>query len=966
MQQGVNVVKASAGSGKTHRLTHDYINLLLSGDENGYKHILAVTFTNKATDEMKSRVIRGLYEISEEGTERSKEAGRRLRRLLHDYSCFSVSTIDKFFQTVMRSFAREIGQYASYRVELDTGAVLDQVVDLLLDSIEDREHENLRKWLRDYSFDLVERGDGWDISRPLKEMAEQFLDESFLIKAREAGQGRELMGDKASLKAFLNHLEGIVKSFEDEAAAIGKDGLKLLSDNNVAPDSLYHKARGAAMIFKKWASQNIETKCPTDGYIDGAIRDFKQDPSALEAIFNRVKTHLGTPLKLCNTARLVRNNIYLLGIYNDLQRILDEYLKENNVVLLQLSTDMLSRIIAEDDAPFIYEKIGSRYEHLMLDEAQDTSLMQWNNFRPLFRNSQSSGAYSLVVGDIKQSIYRWRGSDWRLMSDYLSRDLSDGLMSWHQLDENWRSGAAIVNFNNSVFLNVAGTLAQDPDRCRIAEKVKEIYSDCRQSLPDRRKHDPEGYVRLEFISKDECDSGSWRDEALRRMIADLGELLAEGYDYKDITVLVRTNREGAFVAAALMDSGVSVLTEDSLLIGSSPCISKLMSLLSWLVNPDDPVSGLQVREFKDSLPENKATSLYETCEQMLGSGMLSHKEEDLPFINAFLDAVLAFQEKYGSSLRAFVKWWEDTGRKKSICAPDGQNAVRVMTVHKAKGLSLDAVIIPFCKEEFRPSNLHQNVIWCHCPEQLGASLLIPLKSSSKLQSSLFEKEYEEERCLKHIDVVNIWYVAFTRSKSRLFVYAPLPFRPKDGFKPSSMENVLYMQFENKLVNGRFESGRRQAFVRKTDASALVDDPQPAFCTASMGEGRLRLSLRGDNYFAQDKSARREGVERHEEMARVVVSAEYEALSGGRHWFDGSYDVMNEASIVDAVGEIQRPDRVLISKDGSKVVVIDYKFGQPHSGHNAQVRRYVSLMREMGYPETEGWLWYISTGEIVRV
>ena len=965
MQQGVSVVKASAGSGKTYRLTQDYIDLLLSGDSLRYKHILAVTFTNKATDEMKSRVIEELDKLSRSDDRRAPLAAERLRRILHDYTCFSVSTIDKFFQTVMRSFAREIGQYASYRVELDSEAVLDQVVDQLLDSIEDPAHEALLNWLKDYSFDQVEQGDGWNIVRPLKVMAKQFLDESFLLQVRKAGHGTDVLGDKAALKSFLRKLDSLIAAFEKEAVAIGKEGLRLLASHGFGPDTLHYGQNGPTMIFSKWATRVFEEKMQSEKRIQGALDKFP-DPAALEQMFEQVRRHLDEPLRLRNTARLIRKNLYLLGIYSDLQRTLDDYLRENNVVLLQLSTDLLSRIIAEDDTPFVYEKIGNRYEHLMLDEAQDTSLMQWNNFRPLFRNSQASGGCNLVVGDIKQSIYRWRGSDWRLMRDYLDRDLSNGALHHEDLDENWRSGKALIDFNNDFFSQIGTVLARDADRTRIAHEVSQIYADCRQERPDEHKDDPLGYVRLSFLKAEEDQT--WQEIALARMIGDIRNLLIEGYDYKDITVLVRKNKDGAKAAAALIEAGISVLTEDSLLIGSSPCIAKLMSLLGWLVDPDDPVAELQSRGLRDELPELKTASLYETCEQLLGCGILPHSEQDLPFINAFLDAVLAFQEKYGSSLRAFVKWWEDAGRKKSICAPDGQNAVRVMTIHKAKGLSIDAVIIPFCAEPFTPKR--QTTIWCQCPPALDGPALIPLKASPALNNSFFEEPYEEERTFEHIDVINTWYVAFTRARTRLLIYAPLPKPPSKGkdYTPSSIENALFIHFQKALdpQHQCFETGIRDPFVRKAETSSLIDDPQPAFAASIAQDERLRLSLHGDDYFAQEKSARRLGIEQHSEMARVEADPELEQRSGGRHWFDGTYRVMNEASIVDASGEIRRPDRVLIAPDGSRVIVIDYKFGQPLDGHKYQVRAYVRLLKEMGYPSVEGWLWYVSSGEIVRV
>ena len=955
MQPPVALVKASAGSGKTYRLTQDYLQLLLDGDPQRYKHILAVTFTNKATDEMKSRVIDELYKLSRSDDAQAPLAADRLRRMLHDYSCFSVSTIDKFFQTVMRAFAREIGQYASYRVELDDEAVLAQVIDLMLASMDEPEGAALLNWLRDYSFDRVEQGQNWKIDEPLRTMAGHFLDESFLLKMRSVPS---IIDDKTRVEAFRDKLGGMIGSFEKEARRIATGALALMERHGRSPESFKGKSRGPMRVFAKWAAGNFEA--PNADTLRKAFDDFPDRDGMFQWVEAAIAHH-GNHWLMYNSALTVRRNLHLLGIYADVLHHLRAYLQENNVVLLRQSTDLLSRIIAEDDTPFVYEKIGNRYDHLMLDEAQDTSLMQWGNFKPLFANSVAQGSRSLVVGDIKQSIYRWRGSDWRLLSDYLYRDLGPDAIADETLEENWRSGAAIVGFNNRVFTRAGDTFAAEPGLQDIGAGIGAIYGDALQRIPPEHVDDPEGYVRLSFLTSD--DTATWQEKALERMIEDVASLRAEGYDFKEITVLVRTNKEGAEVAAHLMDHGISVLTEDSLHIDASPCISRLMALLAHQVDPDDPVSGLLVTEMGLEAPVSETGSLYETCERLLDLPQLSHTEADLPFIHAFLDSVLAWQEKYGSSLRGFVRWWEETGHKKAICAPDGQDAVRVMTIHKAKGLSLDAVILPFIDESFIPSSQHQSTIWCETSGPFAELGLIPLKASKQLLNTCFAEDYRRELIYGYIDVVNTWYVALTRARSRMLLYAPVP----KGGSLQLFSDLLYRVFRDDLDGNQcFETGSRHPFVREVAVRNLVDDPQPSFTRVAMTDDRLKLSLRGGDYFAQEESARRQGIERHREMAVVEVNDTLEAQSGGRHWFDGTYRVMNEASIVDADGKIRRPDRVLLAPDGSRVIVIDYKFGAPHPSHRRQVRQYVTLMQQMGYPSVEGWLWYVTAGSIERV
>ena len=955
MQPPVSLVKASAGSGKTHRLTQDFLDLLLVDDPLRYKHILAVTFTNKATDEMKSRVIERLYELAHSDDSQAPLAADRLRRLLHDYTCFSVSTIDKFFQTVMRAFAREIGQYASYRVELDDEAVLAQVIDRMLASMDEPEGATLLNWLRSYSFELVEQGRNWSIVGPLRNMAGHFLDEAFLLKMRSV---HSIIADKEHVAAFRSKLCAMIAAFEKRAKELAAEALALMQAHGRGPEDFKWKKNGPMTLFRKWASGDFSA--PNADRLRVAFDDFP-DRDGMSRIVEEAIAFYENGIRTYLSACLIRDNLHLLGIYADVHHHLQAYLQENNVVLLRQSSELLSRIIADDDTPFVYEKIGNRYDHIMLDEAQDTSLLQWNNFKPLFINIVAQGYHSLVVGDIKQSIYRWRGSDWRLLSDYLYRDLGPASIREEPLLQNWRSGSALVGFNNRVFTQAGPLLAASPGLEDVGNEISVIYSDAEQEIPAEHAADPEGYVRLSFLASD--DTQSWKEKALERMLDDIKALREEGYKDKEITVLVRRNREGAEAASFLMAHGIRVLTEDSLQIGASPCIGRLMALLAYQVDPEDPVNRLLVEQWGVEVPSLESCSLYELCEQLLALPVMDQQESDLPFIHAFLDAVLAWQEKYGSSLRGFVQWWNETGHKKAICAPDGQNAVRVMTIHKAKGLSIDAVIIPFVDETFMPQAGLQPTIWCETTGPFAELGLIPLKASSKLLDTCFAEDYRRERINEFVDVTNNWYVALTRARSRMLLYAPLPGKTR----MFEISDLLYQVFQDELdEDNTVEVGSRQPFVRKETRAGLKDDPQTVFISVPMSADRLKLSLRGEDYFSQEESARKEGIKRHRDMAEVEVDVELEEKSGHRHWFDGTFRVMNEASIVDAAGEIKRPDRVLISPDSSRVIVIDYKFGQPRTSHRSQVRNYCDLMRQMGYPAVEGWLWYVTAKEVVKV
>ena len=314
-----------------------------------------------------------------------------------------------------------------------------------------------------------------------------------------------------------------------------------------------------------------------------------------------------------------------------------------------------------------------------------------------------------------------------------------------------------------------------------------------------------------------------------------------------------------------------------------------------------------------------------------------------------------------------MKWWDDAGCKKSICAPDGQDAVRVMTIHKSKGLSIEAVIIPFVDEAFLKSSSWQiPTLWCLTTGRLAPIGLVPVKASAKMENTVFQADLDRERINQYVDMVNMTYVAFTRAESQLIVYAPKPEDPGD-YKVNTVSALLYKLYSGQLdANDRRISGQLERFTPKDKVSTMIDDPQKDFRMFRIGDERLKLALKAGDYFDAEPSSRLVGIEKHKKMAQVHADVELEQLSGGRHWFDGTYRVFNEASIVTGEGETYRPDRVLISPDGGRVVVIDYKFGVPRPSHRSQVRNYCNLMRQMGYPAVEGWLWYVVGEEVVKV
>ena len=921
----LEIIKASAGSGKTWTLAREYMKLLIPTDGSrfdpqAFRHILAVTFTNKATEEMKSRIILELYNLVhkenypfpelESATPQMKEyAQKALTAILHDYASFSVSTIDRFFQTVMRAFAREINQYASYKVELDTEAVLQLAVDRMLASLDEAGNEALLRWLTDYSLDQISDGKKWDISAQLNEICGLLVREEFLRLRRKYRDG---LWDKDKIAAFQQKLKQMTASDDKEKAA---------------------------------------------------------------------------------TAKLLDGNIYLLGIVSDLNANLNALLKENNLVLLSETTDVLSRIIDGSDTPFIYEKVGTRYDHFMLDEFQDTSRLQWENFRPLLKDAIDRGESSLVVGDIKQSIYRWRGSDLNLLHSEVEQLLADPEGHIHHRQGNWRSGETIIRFNNAFYGRI-GELLSGIDRFKpVAATIGNYYSDVAQSVA-RPDNQGRGFVRVEFIPfgtrQDSPDY--WANRVLER-IPELMQDLSDRYPrHSDIAFLVRTKEEGALLAQTLLALGYPVVTEDSLTLGSCLSVKRLASLLTFIADPDDSVNKTLMRGLFDTEPQlstaaGDSDSLYEICDTLLRNYMPEVPEGDQPFLLAFLDEVIAYTDKFGSNLPGFVEWWQNAGVKRKISAPKREDAVTVMTIHKAKGLDFQVAVLPFLYEKLSAGN---PILWCEPDGEFADIQLVPLTAKEELNKTVFRERMEEEKKMQCLDAINTAYVAMTRAVQEMYIFAPKPKYNRDN-KTLSASNLsvatllaLHLCPADTAVNEptilEFGCRLRGEAPGKEETAEL---PPVVFHSHPYGD-KLRLSLKGGN-----DDERAEGIRRHEILSRIdrvedlpeavrsairdgllsaskeqAVLAEFRALLdsvAGRHWFDGTYRALNEITIVDASGEIHRPDRVLVGKEDplgqGTALVIDYKFGQRREKYRRQILRYMKLLREMGYRDVRGTLWY---------
>ncbi len=991
----LNIFKASAGSGKTHNLTKEYLNFIYR-DENAYRHILAVTFTNKATDEMKRRVLEELYKESKVNL----VAKKRLIKILHDYSSFSISTIDKFFQQTMRAFAREIGKNSSYSVELDQNMVLSEAIDQMILNLDQEDSSELLDWLISYSYESIENGKSWDIKKSINDLSLQIFKEAFKIKKGEIG---DKLINKNDLSEYKKIIEKLLADFEKDLKEIGEKGLKILDKHNLIIENFKGGSRSPLKYFQRIALGEVITPTATfEALLDNLSNWYtntllKSNPSLLNSIETAYHDGLNELVReivilsdrwvYYNSAVVVSKNIYSLVILLDVNKNLQNYSKENNVVLLSETTELLNKIIDGSDTPFIYEKVGSRIDHFMLDEFQDTSLLQWQNFKPLILNSLASGNDNLIVGDVKQSIYRWRGSDWNLLNTDIYNDFGKGVVKDTDLSQNWRSCENIVNFNNDFFPYAASFCDSVLDETEIS--TAEIYSNVQQTLPPGNQG-KKGHVQLNFIgSGDESD---WHSQVLKQLPEKLEQLINSGYRYSDIAFLVRKNAEGIEIVNYLIEKGYPVISDEALMISSSKSVIKIITLLKYYNNPEDSINNT-IAEFENiSLLTDRDFShlpLYEMCERIIHGYLGEVDVSETAYIQGFLDSVLEYINVSKPDLSSFLEWWKEKESKLSLSSPDGQNAIRVLTIHKAKGLGMKAVIIPFFKIELDHIPQIKNIIWCEPKvEPFNKIPFIPVVYGTNLKSSIFDKDYRQERQKAFIDNLNTAYVAFTRAKQELIIFAKMHEKGDKG--GISVADILFNCFENKLDDDKslnigdwYPAGPHQE--TKINEIAISE-----FCSYPLGE-RLKLSLSSFDFF--DKESKRNygllmhnvlsNVYKEEDLSTAIRScilkgeiredefqSVLEKLSGmlesvrDRHWFDGSMKTFNELEIIEPGGRISRPDRVLM---GAEAIIIDFKFGagRPNS-HINQVSRYMELVKEMGLAYVKGYLWYLEENEIIEV
>ncbi|MDR2814187.1 MAG: UvrD-helicase domain-containing protein [Prevotellaceae bacterium] len=900
---------ASAGSGKTFRITREYLKLLLkrSGAARAYRSILAVTFTNKATEEMKGRIVSALSELAHGDEAKLKDfceelalegvsvSPHELRQraldvrsnLLHDYSRFSVFTIDKFFQKVLHAFVNEAGLHPGFVVELDTDRLLEEAVNAVMENAGSDEQQ--MNWLMQLVQLRIDDGKSWDMKRELLELGREIFKEAF---GRLSAAIRDRLNDKTFLQGYMQKLRALQKKVDEEMRDVADKAQAYLAAQQLTEGDFKGKSRGFITHFKKIARGDYEPNGTTLKAVD-CIEEWTPKTAGsdkasaayeyLNPLLARACTLWEEKSQEYQTADVILKNFMVLGLLTDIARQMRSIANEDNLMPISDSVHLIRSLIDGSDTPFIYEKVGNAYRIFMIDEFQDTSVGQWSNFLPLVSNSLAEGNLSMVVGDVKQSIYRWRNGDWRILAYGIDEDLKEfGKVNRKTLDKNFRSLPQVVEFNNELFRRLSerlqATLSADFDealppetRKKLSTILTDAYADCAQ-LP-QRKSGGEGYVQIEFVEENEERRAD--DAILEQLPTLVAALQDSGYSAGDIAILTRNNRQGQAVADALIryrySSGdtahcFDVVSQDSLFLHASPAVKMAIALLRIAAGQQNTVNEaflsneLSQQHANGDTPPNMHAifservsnaerdflenltlkSLPEAFEAIIQRYRLNELREDLPFLQGLHDLAISFANRKLSDIASFLAWWDESGKSKPLYSPEGQNAVTVATIHKSKGLQYKVVIVPFVSWELDTKT--GSTVWMQPTAPPFDELpYVPLSYTNKLKQTIFGEQQSVERAQAYVDNLNLLYVALTRAEDRLYVYAPLKSIAGEGKPAQNMAEAVRDVFAGLAGDERVSFGA--AVGRKvSDSLWQFGDSNAPRDARSVQDGQMNIPL----------------------------------------------------------------------------------------------------------------------------
>ena len=827
----LTIYKASAGSGKTFTLSVEYIKLLIK-DPQSYRSTLAVTFTNKATEEMKLRILSQLYGIwkllpdSKSYIDKIKEdldvteeymserAGIALHNIVHNYSYFRIETIDSFFQSVLRNLARELDLTANLRIELNDYQIERNAVDELINSLD--ENSELLTWIMEYIRENMDDDKDWNVIGNIKRFGENIFREYYKTNSKKLN---ERLLEEGFFKQYTTKLRQMRNEAEVEMQNEAAQFFDALNHNGIEIDDLNNGKNGPAGYFikiKKGIYNNtIVTKRLQKVLDEGSESSWVKQKSSKETqdIVRELANSTLTPLVhhaedvrqknwyIYGSAVLTLRHLNQLRLLNSIENKVRMMNVEQNRFLLSDTHTLLHSLIRDTDSPFIFEKIGNYLENIMIDEFQDTSTVQWQNFKVLLEECMSHGEQqgNLIVGDVKQSIYRWRSGDWRMLNN-IEREFPylNSMLNVCSLDTNYRSSRRVITFNNAFFkraseLEYADQKSSTPDTSS-PEQLKKAYSDVAQKVPSFR--DNHGYVSINLLPNED-----YRQQALQKTAEAVSLLLDSGANYSDIAILVRSNDIiqliAEFFANELPD--VKIVSDEAFRLDSSVSVNIIVNAMLWLTHPDNILAKAYIAKAyqtyvleKSEQETNKLLATAEGIDSALPCALIDKRNDLLTmpifelaeqiytlfnignikgedaYIYAFYDALTDFIANNTADIDSFVEEWNDSIAEKTIQA-SAIDGIRIITIHQSKGLEFEHVVIPFCDWTLEKGN----TIWCTPQvEPYNELPLIPVDfSASQMKGTIYEFDYNEEHLQNCVDNLNLLYVAFTRAASSLFVIA---------------------------------------------------------------------------------------------------------------------------------------------------------------------------------------------------
>lgn len=1074
MASSLNIYKASAGSGKTFTLTVEYIYLMVCEDaEEEYKHTLAVTFTNKATAEMKDRILQHLYGIwkglpsSEDYVKKIQEkfrenksaiteaqlrerSGSALTKILHDYSRFRVETIDSFFQSVLRVLARELGQSSKLQVDLNDMEILELAVDRMIDSLD--LDESLRKVVVQYVSDELDENGKWNIQASIKDFAKCIFQEDFLQRSTLE---REIISDYKKVRNFRNEMKRLMDVANEELKSQAQVMLdkvqvictpEMVGKKNPLQTYLLNILKGEEKSNKPSITLNnflndgstlLLAKNKKDNFACAQFKDLSDDFQNFLDLETKLRRRY-------NTARLARKYTNQLQLLSRIDEIVRDINEERETFPLSRTPTLLSRLIDGQDNPFIFEKIGVILKNIMIDEFQDTSRLQWNNFRVLLFENQSLGGTDLIVGDIKQSIYRWRGGEWSLLSN-LANDMRTWSPQTHTLDTNYRSEHNIIDFNNNLFPKAALLLdGIMPDaRFKIGGQDG-IYSDVYQKTSPRKAKEQKGYWSVSLRIKGNKTNNHPQlksEEEAEWMYADMLEQICTlheaGLPLDKMAILLRTNKNATSILEYFEQhapANIRIASDEAYLLGNSSSVMVIISAMRTLIEDYEGfplnyhiflmhyllrVKGMEMEmdeimrcnaldlmpafliEERDRL---KQMPLYELVEELYRRLDLKQLIGQEAYHYAFIDAVQLYLRDNPNDLHSFLNTWDATLYKQPI--PSGkQEGIRILTIHKSKGLEFHTVLLPHCDWNLEPDM--GDTLWCEAEEgedvynSLGR---MPVSKTSLMSKSFYSGRYNEEHLQGRVDELNALYVALTRASRNMYIWGVCT--GKSITEKPTVGNLL-----NDCLNpsGNFVEGvwhqEKGSPITATEKKKASDNrmqpdftPTPVRMVSYKARHNFRQSNEAKEIFGQDDSARALGTLYHNVLSEIKDATQIEHVlqrnqMQGRltaeqcqelreylkqitdnemvaSWFDKRNHVFAECEILDPNARKrnkrdQRPDRIIMRD--KEISVIDYKFGEEHGTYKGQVRNYVYILRKM-YPlhKVNGYLWYVKNALIEEV